>query len=115
MNIARRILFIAALPALIASAQIAQADDSSAWNGTWAGSLGKSSWPVTITIAQGKVVSYLVKGAPFDIQFAEVTPTTVSFGDRDHYGVKIVKTGDATAKARVHGRLGYGYGVLTKQ
>lgn len=115
MTIDRRFLLIAALPVLLASLQMGRAGDAASWDGAWSGQLGDSDpWPIVVTIAHGKVASYTEKGAPFDIQFSKVTPTTVFFGDRDHYSVKLVRTGDTTAAARIHGRIGYGHFALTK-
>jgi hypothetical protein len=116
MTIHRRSLLIAALPALLLSIGPSAAAQAAAWDGTWKGLLGKRDpWPVSVTIAAGKVVSYSEKGAAFGIDFSTVTPTTVLFGDRDHYAVKIKRTGDRAASARIHGRIGYGYAVLTRQ
>jgi hypothetical protein len=114
MMIGRRFLLIAIPLALLIPTAASQAASNGSWDGTWAGLLHNMS-PISITIAQDKVVSYTVKGTPFDIQYSKVTPTGVSFGDRDHYYMKITKTSDTTASAVVHGRLGYGSASLTKQ
>jgi hypothetical protein len=114
MTIGRRFLLVAAPLAFLIPADAAWAQDKSAWNGTWTGLLHNSA-PIAVTIAGDKVVSYTIEGAPFDIQYSDVTPTKVSFGDRDHYFMKLTKTGDATASAIVHGRLGYGMASLAKQ
>jgi hypothetical protein len=114
----RRFLLIALLPALLLSAEAARADDTASWDGTWTGTLGRppgAASPIAITIAEGKVVSYTLRGAPFVIQYSKVTPTNVSFGDHDNYSMKIKRTGETTATARVHGRIGYGVTTLTKQ
>jgi hypothetical protein len=116
MTIDRRSLLIAILPALLISAQAARAQAAWSWDGTWTGTLGPSNpWPMSITITQGKVVSYTLKGTPYDVQYSKVGPTTVSFGDRDNYRVKLTKTGDTTASARAHGRIGTGAASLAKQ
>jgi hypothetical protein len=116
MTIGRRFLLITALPALLTSAQAVWAQAAWSWDGTWTGTLGKvHPWPMSVMITDGKVVSYTLKSTPFDIQYSKVGPTTFSFGDRDNYSVKLKKTGDATASARVHGRIGYGTAILTKQ
>ncbi|MGO8798900.1 MAG: hypothetical protein ACLQJL_07415 [Roseiarcus sp.] len=115
MTIDRRFVLMTALPALLVSFQPGRAADAVAWDGTWNGMLGKHDpWPIAVTIAGGKVVSYTEKGAPFDVQYTRMTPTTLSFGDRDHYSVKLTRTGDATASARVRGRLGTGYAALIR-
>ncbi len=117
MKVDRRSLLFAVLPALFISAQAARAQDAS-WDGTWTGALsglaGKSA-PISVTIAGGKVTTYTVRGAPFDIQYSNVTPTKVSFGDRDHYGVKLFRVSDTTATARTHGRMGYSHATLTRR
>jgi hypothetical protein len=115
MTLDRRYLLIAVPLALLASMQAVVAQDMQAWDGTWKGLLGRRyPTPIAITIAQGKVVSYAVEGAPFDIQYSNIDPASVSFGDRDHYFMKLIRTGDATASGTVHGRLGYGFASLTK-
>ena len=114
MRIDRRFILIAIQLALLIPVAAAAAAANGSWDGAWTGMLHNMS-PITITIAQDKVVSYAVKGVPFDIQYSKVTPTVVSFGDRDHYFMKITRTGDATASALVHGRLGYGSASLVKQ
>ena len=115
MILDRRYLPIAVPLALLVSLQAAAAQNMAAWDGTWTGLLGRRyPTPIAITITQGKVVSYAVKGAPFDIQYSNIDPTSVSFGDRDHYFMKLTRTGDASASATVHGRLGYGSASLTK-
>jgi hypothetical protein len=114
MTIARRSLLIAFSLALLLPTAATPATPNGSWDGAWAGMLHNMS-PITVTIAQDKVVSYAVKGVPFDIQYSKVTPKVVSFGDRDHYFMKITRTGDTTASAVVHGRLGYGSASLIKQ
>jgi len=117
MWVDRRSLLIAVLPALLIPSAAAWAQNAS-WDGTWTGALGGlagETSPISITIAGDKVASYTVRGAPFNIQYSKVTPTTVSFGDRDHYAVKLTKTSDTTASARAHGRNGYAHALLTKQ
>jgi hypothetical protein len=114
MRIDRRFLLIAIPLALLIPAAAAAAAANGSWDGAWTGMLHNMS-PITVTIAQDKVVSYAVKGVPFDIQYSKVTPKVVSFGDRDHYFMKITRTGDTTASAVVHGRLGYGSASLVKQ
>jgi hypothetical protein len=115
MTVSRRLLLMAIVPAMMMSAQVVRADDSSPWDGTWSGSLGKSNpWQISVTIAQGKVVSYTEKGAAFDVNYTKASPTVITFGDRKHYSMKLTKTGDATAEARIHGRMGYGVGSLTR-
>jgi hypothetical protein len=114
MTIGRRFLLIAVPLAFLNPAGVSWAQEKSAWEGTWTGLL-RNTAPIAVTIAGDKVVSYTIQGAAFDIQYSEVTPTKVSFGDRDHYFMKLTKTGDTTAAAIVHGRLGYGLASLAKQ
>jgi hypothetical protein len=114
MIIGRRFLLVAVPLAFLMPGGASQAEEKNAWDGTWTGLLGNVS-PIAVTIADDKVVSYTIRGAPFDIQYSKVTPTKVSFGDRDHYAMHLTKTGDTTASARVHGRLGYGSASLSRQ
>jgi hypothetical protein len=114
MSIGRRFLLIAVPLSLLFPATASQAVEKGVWDGTWTGLLGNVS-PIAVTIADGKVVSYTIRGAAFDIKYSNVTASKVSFGDRDHYSMKITKTGDAMATARVHGRLGYGSASLARQ
>jgi hypothetical protein len=116
MTIVRRILLTAFLPMLLLQGRAADAQSQSMWDGVWTGVVGKvDPSPISILIAKDKVVSYTVRGAPFDIQFSRVTPTSVSFGDHEHYFMKLKKTSDATASGQVHGRIGYGAVSLSKQ
>ncbi len=117
MKVDRRFLLLAVLSALLIPVAAARAQDLS-WDDVWTGAIGRlpgEASPISITIAGGKVTGYTVRGAPFDIQYNNLTPTTVTFGDRDHYSVKLNKTSNTTASARVHGRIGYGHATLTKQ
>jgi hypothetical protein len=115
MTIGRRFFLVVVPLAFLAPMPSQAADNGSngSWDGTWTGLLNKRA-PVSITIANGKVVSYAIEGAPLDIQYSKVTPTSVSFGDRDHYGVRLTKTNDTTASEIAHGRNGYGSASLTK-
>jgi hypothetical protein len=116
MTIVRRFLFLALLPMLLLLGQAARAGTQWSWDGTWTGAVGRiEPSPISISIVQDKVVSYTLGGAPFDIQYSRVTPTSVSFGDRDHYFMKLRKTSDRTASGKVHGRIGYGVFSLTRQ
>jgi hypothetical protein len=113
----RRFLLFAIPVAFLVSSVSAEAQDKWTWDGTWTGMQRHAPgepWPVSITIANGKVASYIVKGAPFDIQYSSVDPTGVTFGDRDNYVMKITKTSDATAAAKIHGRHGSARAVLTR-
>ena len=67
MTIDRRSLLIAILPALLISAQAARAQAAWSWDGTWTGMLGKAHpWPMSVVIAEGKVISYTLKGTPLE-------------------------------------------------
>ena len=107
MTIDRRFLLIAISLAFSIPVGAAQAAEKATWNGTWVGLLGNMS-PIAVTIANDKVVSYTIRGAPFDVQYSNVTPTKVSFGDRDHYSMQLVRTGDSTAAARFTADLATG-------
>jgi hypothetical protein len=92
-----------------------EAGSDKSWDGTWAGMLNKTE-PVSVTIAGGKVVGYAIRGgAPFGIQYSRVTLSTVSFGDRDHYAVRMTKKSARTALGFAHGPMGDGSASLTKQ
>ena len=102
------------LPAIFASVHASWAETGS-WNGTWKGMLGETpAWPISITISQGNVVGFSEKGVPVDVRYAKITPSTVYFGDKDHYSTKLTKTGDATAPVRVRGRHGFATGSVAK-
>lgn len=91
------------------------AQAGSAWDGTWSGMLNKSD-PVSVTIADGKVVAYSIRGAaPYPIQFSMVTYNTVSFGDGTNYNVRITKRGERVASGFAHSPMGDGSAALTKQ
>ncbi len=115
MFMARSLLTATILTAILAFAHPSLSAEASPWDGAWTGMLGKAHpWPVSITISNGKVVSFSEGGAPFGIRYSKITPSTVSFGDQNHYIMKLTRTGDATASASVHGRHGYETGSLTK-
>ena len=91
------------------------AQAGSAWDGTWSGVVNKSD-PVSVTISNGKVVGYSIRGvAPYPIEFSRVTYSTVSFGDRTNYNVRIIKIGDKVASGFAHSPIGDGSASLTKQ
>src|SRR5471030_3142519 len=72
---------------------------ASTWDGTWAGMLNNQE-PVSVTIAEGKVVPYAIRGGqPFPIGYNKVTGTTVYFGDPTNFTVCIRRTGGKTALA----------------
>jgi len=115
MTTGRGFLSVAILTATLLSAQASWGADASSWDGTWNGSLGKvKPWPISVSIANGKVVSFTEEGVPFDVQYTKITQDVVFFGDQAHYSMKLIKTGDTTASAKVHGRHGVGTGSLTK-
>ena len=96
---------------LIPSASLA----ASAWDGTWSGMLNKSE-PVSVTIAGGKVVGYKIRGlSPYGIEFSSVSRTTVAFGDRTNFTVKITKKSEKSAQGFAHGPMGDGVASLTKE
>src|ERR1700753_2261401 len=106
MTFIPRLALVALAPLLFAPSAFAQSEKS--WDGVWTGVQGKQPAPIQVSIADGKVVSYTLHGSPFDIQYSSVTPSTVSFGDRDHYFVRLKRTGDTTAMGKIHGRIGTG-------
>ena len=74
MKLARHWLLAAALPAFLIGAPLAHAGDVTSWEGTWNGTLGHiKPWPISLTISQGKVVSFTEDGAPLDVAFSKVT------------------------------------------
>lgn len=114
MAVSRRFLFVAVSLAFIVSVTSSRATTHGSWDGVWKGSLEHVS-PLILTVANNKVVSYAIAGAAVAIQYSEATPTTLSFGDRDHFHVILTRTGDNTAAAKAHGRNGFGAGVFTKE
>jgi hypothetical protein len=115
MTIGQRPLRVAMLTAILFSAQASWGQDAGSWDGAWNGTLGKNHpWPISVSIAKGKVVVFTEKGASFDVRFAKITPTSVVFGDEANYTVTLTKTGDTTASAKVRGRRGSGTALLTK-
>jgi hypothetical protein len=114
--VSRRFMLAAFLPAILMSTQASRANDPNLWDGAWNGTLGaKSPWPISITISQGKVSSFSERGVPLGIRYTKITPTALYFGDQAHYSTMLIKTGDATASARIHGRHGFVTGALTRQ
>lgn len=107
----KTLLIVIPLALLVPSASLAGSAYS--WDGTWSGML--NSEPVSVTIAGGKVVGYTIRGvSPYGIQFSSVTRTTVSFGDRANYAVKITKKSEKSARGFAHGPMGDGFASLTK-
>ena len=115
MTIGRGFLSVAMLTATLLSAHSSWGADTNSWDGTWSGTLGKTKpWPISVSISDGKVVSFTESGVPFDIKYTKMTSDAVFFGDQAHYNIKLIKTGDSTASAKVHGRHGVGTASLTK-
>jgi hypothetical protein len=64
MTIGQRFLRVAMLTATLFSAQASRGQDAASWDGTWNGTLGKNHpWPISVSIANGKVVGFTEKGA----------------------------------------------------
>ena len=115
MILSRGLLLAAVLAAVVAPVTASRADTVSSWDGAWNGTLGATHpWPISVTISQGKVVRFLEKDTPLDVRYTTMTPTAVTFGDQSHYSMKLTRTGEATASARVHGRHGFETGSLAK-
>lgn len=116
MMINRRLLPIALLPGLLFASGFARAQQAPSWDGIWTGVEGKiASAPIQIAIVDGKVISYTLQGAPFAVAYSNVTSTTLSFGDHDHYFVKLKRTGETTAAGHFHDRAGASAVALTKE
>jgi hypothetical protein len=109
-------LLVVALPlAVVWAAPGGRGASYSWWVGAWGGLLNNSE-PVSVTISDGKVVKYAIRGgAPFGIEYCNVTLNSVSFGDHDNYNVKITKTSAKTAVGFAHSPMGDGSAPLTKQ
>ena len=115
MMMGRQLLAFAVPLALLATAAPSQAGSDKSWDGTWAGLLNNSE-PVSVTISDGKVVGYAIRGGePFGIGYNKVTLTSVSFGDHDNYTVTITKTGTESATGTAQSPLGTGSASLIKQ
>jgi hypothetical protein len=114
MSFGRGFLLLAMPLTLLVPGAAPQAGQGGFWDGVWKGSLEHVS-SLTLKIENNKVVSYSIAGAPVAVQYAQATPSTFSFGDRDHFSVVLTRTSDATASAKAHGRMGFGSGVFTKQ
>ena len=109
----KTLAIIAPLALIVPSAS--RAASTHYWDGTWSGMLNNIE-PVSVTIAGGKVVGYSIRGvAPYGIEFSSVSRTTVSFGDRANYNVKITKKGEKSAQGFAHGPMGDGVAFLTKE
>ena len=115
MTIRRGFLSVAILTATLLSAQASWGADASSWDGTWNGSLGKVKALAHLCFNyEWESCQLHGSGCPFGVQYTKVTPDTVFFGDQAHYSIKLIKTGDTTASAKVHGRHGVGTFSLTK-
>lgn len=114
MTIVFRGVPIAACLALLMSASAACAIGSS-WDGTWKGSLRDKGRDISVVIAKDKVVQFAIMGTPLPVAYANFTPSSVSFGDRDHYNLTMTKAGEAKVSATYHGLHGYSKAALVKQ
>jgi hypothetical protein len=114
MIVGRRFLLVAVPLALVVSYAASGATPNGSWDGAWTGSLEHVS-ALSLRVANDKVVSYAIAGAPVAVHYSQATPTTLSFGDRDHFSVTLTRTGATTASAKAHGRNGFGAGVFIKQ
>jgi hypothetical protein len=112
MNVA----LLVSLPlAVLFAPQIAEGASTRMWDGTWAGVLNNKE-PVSVTINEGKVIAYTIRGGePYPIEYNNVTTTTVSFGDHANYAVNIRRTGGRSAIGTAHGPMGDGSASLQKQ
>jgi hypothetical protein len=116
MKFAHCLSSLALASILLASAPSVRAESAASWDGTWVGSEGRRLvWPISISVAEGKVVTYTLRGVAFPVRFSEVTPTKISFGDRDHYLITLRKTGDRTASGQARGRRGEGPVSINKE
>jgi hypothetical protein len=108
-------IFSIVVPLAILVPSSSQAGSNTSWDGTWSGVVNKSD-PVSVTIADGKVVGYTIRGAaPYPIEYSRVTYNTVSFGDRANYNVRITKRGERIASGFAHSPMGDGSASLRKQ
>lgn len=114
MVVGRRVLLVAVPLALVVTLAASRATPNGLWDGAWTGSLEHVS-ALSLKIADDKVVSYAIAGAPVAVVYTKATPTTLSFGDRDHFSVTLTRTSATTASAKAHGREGFGSGVFVKQ
>ncbi len=116
MPIPLRIAIPTFLSALLFTLVAAEAAGPSAWQGTWVGTVGRQKpWPISITIADGKVVKYSLDGEPFAVQFSRVTRTEADFGDRDNYLIELERVNASTAFGKLHSREGDGRVSLVRQ
>jgi hypothetical protein len=76
----------------------------------------KSGDAVSVTILGGQVTAYTIRGAePFGIEYSRITLTTVAFGDRRNYSVKLFRQNDRAALGIAHSPIGDGSALLTKK
>jgi len=113
MTFALRSFVIAASLALLMSANGARADGSS-WDGAWKGLL-RDKEDIAVVIAKDKVIDFTIMGTPLPVAYVDFTPTSVSFGDREHYSLTLTKAGETTASAIYHGMHGYSKAALIRQ
>ena len=112
----RHIASAAVAAALVFFTAPAFAQDEKSWDGLWAGVQGKAhAAPIELSVTEGKVVSYTLNGAAYNVKYSQTTPTTIAFGDRNNYIVKLKRTSDTTAAGHIRSRMGVGEVELTKQ
>jgi len=108
----RHILACAAF--VLVNGAAAHAASKLSWDGTWAGTLNNE--PVSVTIAEGKVVSYTIRGfSPLPIESASVSGRSVSLVIGAAYRVTITKQSERNAVGLAHGPLGDGVASLIRQ
>ncbi|HEY3721692.1 MAG TPA: hypothetical protein VGL41_16325 [Roseiarcus sp.] len=108
----RHIFACAAL--VLVNGAAAHAASKLSWDGTWAGTLNNE--PVSVTIAEGKVVGYTIRGfSPLPIESASVSGRSVSLVIGAAYRVTITKKGEKNAVGLAHGPLGDGVASLIRQ
>ena len=88
---------------MLVNGAVAHAASKLSWDGTWAGTLNNE--PVSVTIAEGKVVGYTIRGfSPLPIESASVSGRSVSLVIGAAYRVTITEQSERDAWASLTAR-----------
>jgi hypothetical protein len=112
MNISRRMV-VASIPLSLLFMSSVQAASRIGWDGTWSGAWG-GSVPMSVTIANNRVVSFEYQGVSTPVARSQVTPTRVTYGDKATV-VTLTRTSDTTAFATIHSSQGDATAQVTKR
>ncbi|HEY1794543.1 MAG TPA: hypothetical protein VGG57_00350 [Stellaceae bacterium] len=106
-------LFATAL--IVASSSAALAMQKTGWDGTWSGAWGgQPDQATSVTIANGRVVSFTYQGMSHPVASSNVAATAITYQDQGNV-VTLTKRSETTAAATLQTGMGNATAVLTRQ